>query len=235
MLSGGLYASCFFFFVLVILDFGFVWDLEFGIWDFSDNIRVIWLVLFIIGYALPRDMGKLRFKVGPSSAVILEIYKLPSSSLKSFTAEATALLSNFNTGCAARFTVKSKSARASATSLLRTTSISCLVFRGAILILFNWTLISINLLLAICYSLRATSPPAWHQLSWRFPFAGNPLQSRAAFFRRACRIWWWPRIPPGCGPPSLRQHIPAQIPCRYARQTCTPPFPGKWLNAAPRF
>src|SRR3989344_2997690 len=143
MLSGGLYASCFFFFVLVILDFGFVWDLEFGIWDFSDNIRVIWLVLFIIGYALPRDMGKLRFKVGPSSAVILEIYKLPSSSLKSFTAEATALLSNFNTGCAARFTVKSKSARASATSLLRTTSISCLVFRGAILILFNLTFISI--------------------------------------------------------------------------------------------
>src|SRR3989344_7761322 len=106
-------------------------------------VKVICEVLFIIGYARPRDIGNDLFSVGPSSAVILEIYKLDSSILRSLTAEATALFNSFKTGSAERFTVNSSKALASATFLPRTRSTTCRSFLGAVLKLFNLTFTSI--------------------------------------------------------------------------------------------
>src|SRR3989344_3771087 len=71
----------------------------------SLNINIILDVLFIIGYALPRDIGWDLFNFGPSSTVIFETYKSPSFILKFFSAESAALFKSFKIGSAALLTV----------------------------------------------------------------------------------------------------------------------------------
>src|SRR3989338_629860 len=116
---------------------------------FSLNVSAICEVRFIMGYARPRLMGCDRFIFGPSSTVILEIYKCDSSNFKSFTAEAAALFNNFSTGVEVLFTVKCSKFRASCRFFPRTKSTTNLAFLGATRRLLNWTLISIIYYLAV--------------------------------------------------------------------------------------
>src|SRR3989338_7509162 len=78
----------------------------------SLTIKVMWEVLFIIGYALPLLIGNDLFNFGPSSTVTFEIRKFDSSNLKSFTADATALFNSLKTGSDDLLTANSKMARA---------------------------------------------------------------------------------------------------------------------------
>src|SRR3989344_2558103 len=80
----------------------------------SLNINIMFDVLFVIGYALPRDIGWDLFNFGPSSTVIFETYKSLSFILKFFSAESAALFKSFKTGSAALLTVKSSNALACA-------------------------------------------------------------------------------------------------------------------------
>ncbi len=106
-------------------------------------------VLFLRGVARPMARGSQRFSVGPASTKILAIYKLFSSRLKLCLALAVAELSNFKIRGAGFLTINASWFFACATLMPLIRLATNLTFRGAILKLFKFALISMDYRLQI--------------------------------------------------------------------------------------